>query len=371
MRIADVEAIPYRIPMRTPLRFASGTATVADHVLVRITTDDGVTGIADVPPRPYTYGETQYSVVAIVTGLFREALLGVDPLDRSTIQARLHRTRANNAAKGALDIAVWDVIGRSFDTPVHRLLGGYTRTLRVAHMLGFDETALVLEEAMRFVAEYGIRTFKIKVGRRPLELDIQLCHALRTALGPGVELYLDANRGWTATEAQHVLGACRDLELTYFEEPTDAGEVLGRRRLVAASPVPIVADESAATLGDAAREIQTGGATALSIKTARTGFTESHKILSYAEAVGVDVIMGNQIDSRMGSIATVTFGAAFEHSSRRAAELSNFLDIADDLAVEPLPIRDGMVAVSDLPGVGASLDESKLAAYRVDAKGRA
>ncbi len=370
MKIDTVEAIPYHIPMVKPLRFASGSATVADHVLVRITTTDGVVGIADVPPRPYTYGETQDSVVAIVSGLFRDALVGVDALDRSLIQSRLQRTLANNAAKGAVDIAVWDIIGKSLNLPVHRLLGGFSRTLRVSHMLGFDETDVLLDEARRYVADYGIRTFKVKVGRRPLELDIQLCRALRDDLDPDVELYLDANRGWTATEAMRVLDACSDLGLTYFEEPDDAREVLGRRRLVQQSRIPIVADESAATLGDAAREIQTGGATALSIKTARTGFTESHKILSFAEAVGVDVIMGNQIDSRLGSMATVAFGAAFEHSARRAAELSNFLDIADDLSIEPLVIRDGVVTASDVPGVGASLDVDKLAAYRVDGKGR-
>lgn len=370
MIIQNVEAIPYRIPMVKPLHFASGAATVADHVLVRVTTADGVTGIADVPPRPYTYGETQDSVVAIVSGLFREALVGKDALDRSAIQARLQRTMSNNAAKGAVDIAVWDIIGKSLRVPVHRLLGGFSQTLRVSHMLGFDDAAVLVDEARRYVAEYGIRTFKVKVGRRPLTLDIELCAALRNALDPNVELYLDANRGWTATEAMLVLDACQDLGLTYFEEPDDARKVLGRRRLVAHSHIPIVADESAPTLGDAAREIQTGSATALSIKTARTGFTESQKILSYAEAVGVDVIMGNQIDSRLGSMATVAFGAAFELSSRRAAELSNFLDFSDDLSIEPLGIREGMVTASDLPGVGATLDEDKLAAYRIDGKGR-
>jgi L-alanine-DL-glutamate epimerase-like enolase superfamily enzyme len=154
--------------------------------------------------------------------------------------------------------------------------------------------------------------------------------------------------------------------LTYFEEPDDAREVLGRRRLVQLSRIPIVADESAPSLGDAAREIYTGGASALSIKTARTGFTESQKILSFAEAMGIDVIMGNQIDSQLGSIATVTFGAAFEYSSRRAAELSNFLDMADDLMAEPIRIEKGFVAAPTVPGVGIAIDDSKLDSYRID-----
>ncbi|HWK21095.1 MAG TPA: enolase C-terminal domain-like protein [Microbacteriaceae bacterium] len=366
MIIDEVEAIPYRIPMTKPLHFASGAVHEIEHVLLRITTSDGIVGVADVPPRPYTYGETVASTVGVLTGLFQSILVGSDPLDRARIHAMLAKTVGNPTAKGAVDIALWDIVGKALGLPVHRLLGGYAPKLAVSHMLGFDSVAALVDEARSYIERFGIRTFKVKVGRRPIAVDIELTLALREALGPDIELYLDANRGWTATEALQVLDATADVGLTYFEEPDDAREILGRRRLVRLSRIPVVADESAPSLGDAAREIQTGGATALSIKTARTGFTESQKILSYAEALGVDVLMGNQIDSQLGSLATVTFGAAFEYSSRRAAELSNFLDMADDLIAEPIRIEDGFVAAPAVPGVGIAIDEDKLAAYRID-----
>lgn len=366
MRIQEVEAIPYRIPLTKPLRFASGSVEIAEHVLLRLTTDDGLVGVADIPPRPYTYGETSASVVGIITGVFAGILIGSDPLDRGTIHARLARTVGNPTAKGAIDIALWDLLGQSLGVPVHRLLGGFAPGLQVSHMLGFDDTAKVIDEAHRYRRDYGINTFKVKVGRRPYRLDVDLCLALREALGPEIELYLDANRGWTASEAISVLADLDGQGFTYFEEPDDAREVLGRRRLVRQSRIPIVADESAPTLGDAAREIQTGGATALSIKTARTGFTESQKILGYAEALGIDVLIGNQIDSQLGSVANVVFGAAFEYSSRHAAELSNFLDFSDDLIAEPLVIRDGMILAPTTPGAGTAIDTDKLARYRTD-----
>lgn len=233
-------------------------------------------------------------------------------------------------------------------------------------MLGFSPAEAVVDEALACVESYGVRAFKIKVGRRPISLDVEVAIALREALGPEVLLYLDANRGWTAGEARRVLEATADLDLRFFEEPDDAAEVLARRSLVSASPIPIVADESASTLGEAAREIHTGGASALSIKTARTGFTESAKILGFAEALGIDVLMGNQIDTQLGSAATVTFGAAFEHSSRYPAELSNFLDMGDDLIAEPLTIVDGRLPAPTVPGVGTAVDEDKLARYRLD-----
>jgi len=366
LRIQRIETIPYAIPYNHPLRFASGEVHTAEHVLVRVHTDEGVIGTADAPPRPYTYGETQKSIVAIVQDVFAPQLIGLDIMDRAKIRQVLDRTIHNQVAKGALDIAVWDAIGQALGTPVHKLLGGFTDSMRVSHMLGFRPAQELLDEALRFGEQYGITTFKLKVGRRPLALDIEACRVLREGLGEDVEIYLDANRGWSANESMEVLRQTEGLGLTMLEEPCDAKEAMSRRRLVERSPIPIVADESAPTAGDASRELLSGGANAICIKTARSGFTEATEILGLCTGLGVDVTMGNQIDTQIGSLATVTFGAAFEATSRRAGELSNFLDMADDLLAEPLQIIDGRIHVRTVPGVGAAIDDSKLARYRQD-----
>ncbi len=333
---------------------------------MRIHTDAGITGTADAPPRPYTYGETQTSIKVIIEDVFGPELIGLDPFDREKVHAIMHRTIHNQVAKGAVDIALWDVMGKSLGTPVHKLLGGYTDSMRVSHMLGFKPAEELLEEAQRFGAQYGITTFKLKVGRRPLSLDIEAVRVLREGLGDDVEMYLDANRGWTANEAMEVLRQTADCGLTMLEEPCDAKEALSRRRLVDHSPIPIVADESVPTSGDASRELLSGGANAICIKTARSGFTEATEILGLCTGLGVDVTMGNQIDTQVGSLATVTFGAAHRASSARAGELSNFLDMSDDLLADPIEIIDGRISVRDLPGVGAEIDEGKLAHYRTD-----
>ncbi|VXC18657.1 Muconate cycloisomerase [Arthrobacter sp. 9AX] len=366
MKIAAIEAIPYSIPYRHPLHFASGSVHEADHVLVRVHTDDGVVGTADTPPRPYTYGETQKSIVAVVQDVFAPQLVGIDIFDREKIQAVLARTIHNQTAKGAVDIAVWDVIGKTLGQPVTKLLGGYTDSLRVSHMLGFKPAKELLALALEFRETYGINTFKLKTGRRPLNLDIEAARVLREGLGEDAELYMDANRGWTANEAAEVLRRTADLGLQFLEEPDDAREVLGRRRLVTNSPIPIAADESAANLGEAAREILTGGANLLSVKTARSGFTEAAKIVGMAEGMGIDIYIGNQIDTQVGTVASVVFGAAFAHTAKRAAELSNYLDMADDLLAQPLAITDGRIHVPEGPGAGTDVDDVKLAHYRTD-----
>ncbi|MGM0928250.1 MAG: enolase C-terminal domain-like protein [Actinomycetota bacterium] len=365
MKIERIEAIPYAIPYTHPLKFASGEVTTAEHVLLRVHTDTGLVGVADAPPRPYTYGETQASIVAIVEQVFAPQVTGMDVLDRGKIHAVLNRTIHNQVAKGALDIALWDLMGKAMETPVHKLLGGYTDHMRVSHMLGFRPAEELLDEALRFGEEYGITTFKLKVGRRPLGLDIEACHVLREGLGEDVDIYLDANRGWTANEALEVLRRTEGLGLSLLEEPCDAKEAMSRRRLVEKSPIPVVGDESVPTAGDVSRELLSGGCNAICIKTARSGFTEAQQILGLCTGLGVDVTMGNQIDTQIGSLATVTFGAAHEATSRRAGELSNFLDMADDLLAEPIRIENGTISVRDVPGVGAAIDEGKLAKYRL------
>lgn len=366
MKITAVEAIPYAIPYTHPLTFASGSVATADHVLVRIHTDEGLIGEADAPPRPYTYGETQTSIANVVQDLFAPEMIGLDPLDREKVHAIMHRTIHNQVAKGAVDIALWDLAGKAFGVPVHKMLGGWTDSLRVSHMLGFKPAEELLEEAHRFGEEYGITTFKLKVGRRPLHLDIEACRVLREGLGDNVEIYLDANRGWSANEAMEVLRQTDGLGLTLLEEPCDAKEAMSRRRLVECSPIPVVGDESVPTAGDASRELLSGGCNAICIKTARSGFTEATEILGLCTGLGVDVTMGNQIDTQVGSMATIAFGAAHRATAARAAELSNFLDMADDLLADPLQIIDGRIAVRDLPGVGAPIDEDKLSRYRTD-----
>jgi L-alanine-DL-glutamate epimerase-like enolase superfamily enzyme len=366
MKIVKIDAIPFAIPYRKPLRFASGEVHVADHVLVRVYTDDGVVGVAEAPPRPYTYGETQESIVAVIDKIFAPQLAGVSALDREVVHARMGRTVGNPAAKAAVDMAVWDAVGRTLGLSVTQLLGGRTDRMRVAHMVGFAGDAEMVAEAARVRDRCGITTFKIKVGRRPVEIDVRACRALRNALGPDVELYVDGNHGWSAAEAARALRAMADLDLTLAEELCSADDVLGRRWLASHTAVPTVADESATTPGEVTRELLGGSANMISIKTARTGFTASQRILHQCEGLGVEVVMGNQIDGQIGTACAVAFGAAHRHSARRAGELSNFLDMTDDLLTEPLVISGGELTVRPRPGIGLEVDPEKLARYRLD-----
>lgn len=366
MKITGIEAIPFEIPLRRPFTFASGTAAVADHVLVRVVTDDGIVGQAEAPPRPYTYGESQTSIVAALRDWFSPALSGVDPFCRERISALLERTVGNHTAKAAIDIALWDIIGQAVSQPVHNLLGGYATAVQVSHMLGLGTPAEMVDEAILMRGTYGITAFKVKVGRSPASVDIKACKALRAALGDQAYLYLDANRGWRGDETLRALGALSDLNIVMLEEPGPADDILARRRIVDRSPVPIIGDESCTRLGEVARLLMDRSCDLVSIKTSRTGFTESGKILGLCEGLGAGVIVGNQIDGALSTLAGVSFAAAHRATTDRPAELAAFLDMTDDLLVDPPQISEGRLAPPQLPGLGIRVDQKKLQHYRVD-----
>ena len=107
--------------------------------------------------------------------------------------------------------------------------------------------------------------------------------------------------------------------------------------------------------------------TAISIKTARTGYTFSQRIYFQCESLGIENYMGNQIDGQVGTLSSLVFGAAYKGTSDKAGEFSNFLDMSDDLLAEPLKIADGFLKVRDVPGTGVAIDPDKLARYRTDA----
>jgi len=256
--------------------------------------------------------------------------------------------------------------GKTVGRPLHDLLGGYTDHLRVSHMLGFDDPAAMAEEATRMREELGITSFKIKVGRRPIELDIAVCRAIHGAVGDQAELYLDGNRGWRPSEAAIVLRELADLGLSRVEELCPADDVLGRRWLVRQCSIPFVADESVPTPADVTREVLSGAATGISIKTARTGFSDSLRIAHLAEGLGVEVVIGNQIDGQIGTACSLAFGASQRSTAQHPAELSNYLDMTNDLLAEPLRITDGTMSVLPRPGLGIDIDPKKLSYYRTD-----
>ena len=362
--IVAVEAIPVRLPMRRPGVFASGRIDVAENVLVRVRSESGLCGQAEAQARPYTYGGGQASIVAAVRDELGPRLIGSSALRTESLYELASVPGADRVARGALDVAVWDLAGLLLGQPTQRLLGGYATEVPVAHMVSLADPGVMAEEALEAHDRFGVTTFKVKVGREP-ELDVAAVAAVRDAL-PDAELYVDANRGWTVEQALVALPRLVELGVRAIEEPIDVHDTEGRLRIAAASPVPLAGDESCTSLEAVAAVRDEGAIGQVSVKAARTGFTESRRIAAFCTGSDLAVVVGSQYEGALGASASVALATALAATSARPAEVTNFADLESDLVAEGPRIAGGFASASRAPGLGVVVDEDAVRHHRVE-----
>ncbi len=350
-RVARVTARPFQLPLKGTLRWGrAGELTSIEHVLVSVFDDAGHVGTAEAPVRPTIYGETVASVQAILEHLAPAlALLGVEDTERQ--QGVLERVPNNHCAKGALDIALCDLrakaAGRTlFDTHFDTRRGD-AKKVAVSFILGIDALDAMLSEASRIYQE-GVRVFKVKVGRSAAH-DAEVLGALQHLFsGAGVTLYADANEGLNPRTAALELGRLAKLGVAYVEEPLPVHLIRARAALKRADVLPVIADDSCFTLPDLARELDFDTFDILNLKTARTGFTVSQKMLTLAESAGKGVMVGSQASAGLGTLHAAIFSS--KQGVTHPCELSFPLKLESDILNAPLAFREGLL---DLGGLGA------------------
>jgi L-Ala-D/L-Glu epimerase len=359
MKILDIVATPFQLPMRRILKFATGQLTHKDHVLIEVLTEEGVTGIGEAIPRTMVYGETTGSVLAAVEHV-KPLICGQEIGYGGWLHRTLRLLENNNTVRGALDIALTDATAKQLGLSCWRLLGGdgAGASVQVTALLSIGSPAELVEEGQSFADQYGLRSFKIKVGL-DVRADIQACAACREAF-PGYILYVDANHGYSSAEAREFIRGTAGLGLAWIEEPTDTRAGFGRQQVALASPLPILADEGAQDAASACRELLDGHASMISVKVARTGLAASRDVLTAITALGGDVVIGSQGDSAINTYAGLQF-AGLSHAARRhPAEISSFLDSNETITTSSPEIRNGRMAIPDEPGLGLTIDRDRL-----------
>lgn len=364
MKIDRITCTPFVLPLRQEVRFAAGVMTHTEHVLIEIGTDDGLVGRAEAPSRPYLYGESQKSIVAAVTDWFSPMLRGEDPFAVERIVARMSMVEHNYTAKGAVDIALHDIMGQAAGVPCHRLLGGWHDEAQVIYVVGSGSPEAMLEECSGMQVRYGITAFKLKVGL-DLRKDMQMLSIVRKGL-PEATLIVDGNQALAAEDALRLLAHCAEHGVAWAEEPCHTHDRAGRRRVGARTPVPILGDDSCRTLEEVAREIDDGAVHMVSIKVARTGFVAGRNMLGLCAAKRIRPVSGSQGDSGIGVLAGVHFCVAHRATQVQPGELCFHLNLADDLLAEPVAVCNGRIKLPPTPGLGITLDPGRLAHYRND-----
>jgi L-alanine-DL-glutamate epimerase-like enolase superfamily enzyme len=359
MKITNIKAISFKLPLVEPLKWATGYAEHAAHVLIRISTDEEIEGIGEAVPRPTIYGETQESIVKIVNDHLGPMLVGEDPMDLEKVWAKMATVIWNPVAKGAIDVALHDIIGKKCGSPCYKLMGGWTDKVPLTWMVALKSVDEMVEEAKAKFAD-GFKSFKLKGGIDP-DLDIKMFRRIREALGTEARLYIDANQGYSFSDAVKVLSALEN-ELACCEEPMPAWDRQGRKKLAQLVRVPILGDESIFTVQELAQQIELGAISIVMIKIPRTGYYLSHKMVVLAETYNMPMHIGTQAETSLGCVAGAQFAAAFKQISL-PNEISYYQCVRDSLLTTEPVVEDGCMLLPSGPGLGVELDEDKVNYY--------
>ena len=363
LSIRDVEAIPVGIPLLRPIKWARGEINTIDNVIIVVTLSDGTRGIADAPPRPTIYGETQKSVVAIVRDHLAPALTGVNAFDVTRVWSAFDAIAWNPAAKCAIDMALYDAQAKAIGVSCAQLLGGTVKPLKVNWRLRLGTEQEVLAEAEEMMAKYGFRALKVKCGL-DRNKDVAILKALRRLAGDGVEIAIDCNQGYSVQDMLETAPQLEELGIALIEEPIPARDSVGKRFVAERMHVPISGDDSCMTPDDVLDQLRLGAIRSVVIKCARTGYTQSRQIRALAQSYYTPVHNGTQADMHIGCAAAAHFACTY--NAVHAHEFSTFLDASDHVADRNLEIRNGALIVPDGPGIGLALDAAKVARYRLD-----
>ena len=343
-----------------PIKMANAIVRKAEVLLVRITTDEGLYGVGECAVAPYFTGENQGGIRYALEQLVKPVLVGQDPSRIEFLAGRLDAIlHGNHSVKAAVDIALYDLLGKALGVPVYALIGGMNREkVRATWHIAHWEPAQDRAEAEAGLAQ-GFEVFKLKVGNPNFRTDVACTRAVRQALGDK-DLRLDANQGWNAAESVMRIQEVSAYQLTFFEQPIKSWVLEGMARIAAAVSVPIVADEGIFTAEDAYHFIRAGATEVINIKPLKAGgISGALKLAHMAEAANIPLhISGKIAESSVSTAAEVHLGVALRELAYDLSPTSHYLQ--EDVVTEPLVPKKGWIAPPPGPGLGVVLDEDKL-----------
>jgi L-alanine-DL-glutamate epimerase-like enolase superfamily enzyme len=263
-----------------------------------------------------------------------------------------HAVVANNSAKAALEIAIYDLWAKSFNTPLYKLLGGGSPQLRTDVTISVDKLDKMLADA-NIALSRGFDILKIKIGTE-IENDIARVEAISKELGKRATLRLDVNQGWTAKQTVYALQKLAHLgvELELVEQPVKSNDIDGLRYISERVTTPIMADESAFSPLQVIDLIRTGAADIINIKLMKcAGLSQAIKIADLAELHNIPCMIGCMLE---GSISV----AAAAHLACAKAKSISLIDLDGPTLGQYDPVVGGVnfdhanILLSQNPGLG-------------------
>jgi glucarate dehydratase len=361
VKITKVDHRLIRVPFTEDILWGSGRRIGTTRLLCHIETDAGIVG----------WGET-ISLIATVPAVFADIVAplaigypvaDVERLHRHVLGAGYyHHKRAAVMAIAALEMAMWDALGKQAGLPLYALWGGrWRRDVEAAAYL-FTNDAQQLKARLRGFLDAGYETFKVKIGFDEAT-DLSLAETARGVIGKRA-LRLDVNGAWTPGTAKRQLEKLRPYDPAYVEQPLEMDDLAGHVALRQGSPVPIALDESAYTLCDVGNIVRAGAADVVLLDPHEAGgLWQTIKAAAVCEAVGIPVTLHSGAELALSQAAYIHLAASLPNMSLAIDTERAYL--GGDITPEPPALVGGRFRVPERPGLGVEIDEAAVSGFAV------
>ena len=380
MKIIKIEVIP--LVYKLEEAFSGGTYKISNRntIVTRVHTDAGIVGEA------FGGDEDRWQdrVVSLMRQHLAPMLIGEDARDVERLWELMFQCNVdlgnralhvidliNRAilmqAIAAIDNAIWDALGKLYDVPLYKLLGGYRERVPVIAIGGYyypsDPRHQALQKEISAYQQAGLAGVKLKVGRVEIAEDVRRVQAVREAVGDGFMIACDANQAWTPEQTIEFCNAVLPLNIRWIEEPVRWYDQLGGLRTVSeAMPIPVVAGQGEITRFGCRDLILHGGVDILNVDvTIAGGVTEWRRIAAMAGTLNVQMAHHEESQIALHLLASIPHGLYVEIFPNVKRD-----PLWYELPDEPPLIHDGYMALPTGPGLGMSLNKSVIQRYRLD-----
>ncbi len=349
-------------------KLSNTSVTAQSYVIAQVRLANGVEGVGEAATLggPRWSEESVEGIKAAIDAYLAPALIGrrADLIEAAGAQMDLAAKR-NNAAKAAVETALWDALGRTLGLPATALLGGAVRDrVPVLWTLASGDPAQEAEEAGRKLDARLHRTFKVKVGALEPAADMARMRHLARALEGRATLIVDANQAWDEAVSARCLPQLHEMGVLLVEQPVPAWNLPAMARLRARPGTPpLLADECVFTVHDMLAVGSAGAADAVSLKLVKHGgLLALKRVAAVAEAAGIALYGGCLLESSIGAAAHLQAFATLRDLAWGCEHFGPQI-LVEDLVAEPLRFEDFHVHLPTGPGIGVALDPDKLRAY--------
>ncbi|PCI52731.1 MAG: dipeptide epimerase [Gammaproteobacteria bacterium] len=353
MKITNIRFAKLTVPLVTPFKTALRCVDNIDDLVVIIETDTGEIGYGAAPATPLITGDTHSSVMAAIDSVIKPLLIGLDLTNinelTNIVQSALIK---NTSAKAAVEIALYDLWGKLYNTPLYKLLGGGNNQLKTDITISIDNIDKMISDSQKALAQ-GFDRLKIKVGN-DIYQDIERVRNIYQVVKGKALIRLDVNQGWTAKQTVFAIQKldAAGVELELIEQPVKVDDLAGMRYVTERVLTPIMADESAFGPKEVIELITTGTADIINIKLMKTGgLSNAIKIADICQTYHIDCMMGCMLEGSIGV-------AAAAHLAAAKSNVITKIDLDGPALGQYDPVHGGVnfnfahISLGDGPGLG-------------------